>query len=838
MRSIPGKLTAASAGITLLSILLGTAPAIAAPDPDATAPSSTAETSTPVPTPEPSAPVTPEPTTPATPAPSPAPFSGTAEPPASTDEIAPDPALATQNAARNHSMGSTIASNEPAAGAPPAKTRALAAAPPGIPGLDVSGWQVLNASNWATIRANGARFAYVKATESTDYVSSQFVEQYTDSYNVGLLHGAYHFATPNTSTGAAQANWFLNHGGQGTADGRTMPPLLDIEYNPYGPTCYGLSPQAMVSWIVDFSLTVQARTGRLPAIYSTTNWWIQCTGNSAAFPANPLFIARYPNNIADGAGTLPASWSAYTLWQYANSGIFPGDQDVFNGSERDLQTFGLTSSLVRTVANASVYLVSGGSKYPVTSLMMLGALAPLGPVAYVPQSYLDQFSTAQPVGRIIRNPNGSMYFFDAGIKLPFAACGLVVDYGGACNPAGYVQMTASQVATFVTGPAMTPMMTSAGGPLYYIAGGLKHEVLDLVSLSQAGLGGGANSLSALAVSYLAMDKPIVRDNVFAMKAGTSTGVLIVGGEASAVHPSAAALAGLPRSAVGTLQPESIAKLPAGTPFIGAFAAADSSISVIASDGLHPWAAGVGGANFATVSAPAAILSAYPTAAPVTVGSAVMSSASGTVYLVMPNNIRPISSWNALLALTGGKTPVIATVPQSIIASLPVGPVALSSGTLVRSASDATVYLVNGVTNKIPFASFDAPVQAGFTTFTVTTDDRLAGYPTSSALLWFGVQCGSQKYVSAGGSIHAVTSDTSGLFPFTWVSLDQFTCGVAKRGIDATPFIRTPDGSIYQLKDGKKHPITSLARYAQLSNGQPYLDVTASFAKFIPTGALA
>ncbi|AAT88484.1 lysozyme [Leifsonia xyli subsp. xyli str. CTCB07] len=755
--------------------------------------------------------------------------------------VSADPPLATMNTARNHSMGSTIAANEPAAKSSQSQARTFSATgfPPGVPGLDVSGWQVLNASDWARIAANGARFAYVKATESTDYTSSQFAEQYTDSFNAGLLHGAYHFATPNTSSGAAQANWFLDHGGQGTADGRTMPPLLDIEYNPYGATCYGLSPAAMVSWIYDFSQTVQARTGRQPAIYSTTSWWKLCTGNSAAFAANPLFIARYPNALSDGAGALPAGWSSYTLWQFASSGVFPGDQDVFNGSERDLQSFGLISSLVRTANNASVYLVSGANKYPVTNTSTLSAFSALGHVGYVPQSYLDQFATQHAAVPIIRGQDGSVYFADSGIRLPFASCGLVSDYGGSCDASGYVQLTATQTAAFALGPAATPLMTSAGGPLFYVTGGKKHEVLDKVSLAQAGLNGSANSLSATALSFLAFGTPIVRNNVYAMTAGSGTGVLLVGGSASPIDQSAASLIGLPQLAAGTLQPASVAQLPAGARFTGAFrSSADSSVTVISSNGLRPWAAGVGGASFTAVTAPTAAMSAYSVTQPIQAGNAIMSPAGGTVYLVMPNDIRPVGSWDSLVALAGGGTPNIAVVPQSIIASLPSGPVALDPATLVRSPGNATVYLVNGVTNKIPFSTFDQAIEAGFTKFSFTSDARLNAYPTSPDLLSFGLQCGSQRYVSAGGSIHALSSMTSSLYPLAFTPLDTFTCAIAPKGIDATAFIRTPDGSIYFLSEGKKRPITSLQRFVQLSQGQPYLNVVSAFAAAIPTGAPA
>ncbi|KAI8866616.1 glycoside hydrolase, partial [Ramicandelaber brevisporus] len=148
--------------------------------------------------------------------------------------------------------------------------------------------------------------------------------------------GAYHFALPNKSSGAAQAKYFVSNGGGWSADGITLPGALDIEYNPYGATCYGLSQSAMVAWIRDFSNTYRSLAGRYPVIYTTTNWWQQCTGNNGSFGTNnPLWIARY----ASSAGTLPAGWSFHTFWQYADSGPNPGDQDYFNGPSANLQKF-------------------------------------------------------------------------------------------------------------------------------------------------------------------------------------------------------------------------------------------------------------------------------------------------------------------------------------------------------------------------------------------------------------------------------------------------------------------------------------------------------------------
>ena len=227
-------------------------------------------------------------------------------------------------------MGSGLAGT-----APRAVREAVAPAATGtLKGLDVSAYQTN--IDWASVAAKGASFAYVKATESDDYTSGQFSQQYNGAAAAGLVRGAYHFAIPSASSGSSQADWFVAHGGGWSDDGRTLPGALDIEYNPYGATCYGLSQSAMVSWITSFSTEYHARTGRYPVVYSTTDWWTSCTGNSAALAAtDPLWIANYGGS----ATPLPHGWSTYALWQTADSGTFPGDQDLFNGDAGGLKAF-------------------------------------------------------------------------------------------------------------------------------------------------------------------------------------------------------------------------------------------------------------------------------------------------------------------------------------------------------------------------------------------------------------------------------------------------------------------------------------------------------------------
>ncbi|MGB3442934.1 MAG: lysozyme [Actinophytocola sp.] len=240
------------------------------------------------------------------------------------DQAAVDEMIRTQD----HEMGSQIRKHEGIAQMPrgvPADVGAQAS----VAGIDVSGHQ--GNVDWPAQWNAGRRFVWVKATEGTGYKNPYFNQQYGGSYNQGFIRGSYHFALPDRSSGSAQATYFSNNGGGWSGDGKTLPGALDMEYNPYGATCYGLSKAAMTNWIRDFSDTYKARWNKYPAIYTSTSWWNQCVGASFG-STNPLWVARYASSV----GTLPVGWSVYTVWQYSSS---PIDQNSFNGDYSRLQVF-------------------------------------------------------------------------------------------------------------------------------------------------------------------------------------------------------------------------------------------------------------------------------------------------------------------------------------------------------------------------------------------------------------------------------------------------------------------------------------------------------------------
>lgn len=206
----------------------------------------------------------------------------------------------------------------------------------GVQGIDVSNWQ--GAINWGQVKGAGIDFAWMKATEGTGFKDARFNTNYTAAHSAGVIRGAYHFALPNASGGAAQADFFAKSGGAWSADNLTLPGVLDIENNPYGAMCYGLSTSQMRTWVNDFYNTYKARTGRDVVIYTTANWWNTCTGSWNGMAAKaPLWVAHWTT----GSPTIPAGFPTWTAWQYTDSGSVAGvsgnvDRNKFNGSRARL----------------------------------------------------------------------------------------------------------------------------------------------------------------------------------------------------------------------------------------------------------------------------------------------------------------------------------------------------------------------------------------------------------------------------------------------------------------------------------------------------------------------
>ena len=194
-------------------------------------------------------------------------------------------------------------------------------------GVDVASFQHPGgaAIDWSQVAASGIGFAGVKATEGAYYRNPYALTDLAQAQAAGLSAVAYAFAIPNgngsSSSPVTQADYLVQYLGSAS---RSVPIMLDIEYNPYGAECYGLSTTAMVSWISTFDSEIETRTGHLPIIYTPRSWWGTCTGSSTGFAHTPVWVPDY----SSAAGpALPAGWSTWASWQYTSTGTVAGIAD-------------------------------------------------------------------------------------------------------------------------------------------------------------------------------------------------------------------------------------------------------------------------------------------------------------------------------------------------------------------------------------------------------------------------------------------------------------------------------------------------------------------------------
>lgn len=203
-------------------------------------------------------------------------------------------------------------------------------------GIDVSRWQ--GAVDWHAVKADGYRFAFIKATEGVTIDDPNYATNRAGAAAAGLHLGAYHYARPGGSTpeqvvadASAEADHFLSVARPAVSDLR---PVLDLEQHGF------LSDRDLISWTATWLAEVYDGVGVQPIIYTRALFWDAHLGGTAEFATagHPLWVAHYTK--AD-APKLPAGdWGGrgWTLWQWTDSAVVDGikgnvDEDRYNGKK-------------------------------------------------------------------------------------------------------------------------------------------------------------------------------------------------------------------------------------------------------------------------------------------------------------------------------------------------------------------------------------------------------------------------------------------------------------------------------------------------------------------------
>jgi lysozyme len=133
-----------------------------------------------------------------------------------------------------------------------------------LQGVDVSHHQ--GEIHWPSVRAEGAEFAYIKATEGADHRDTRFAENWRQSRAAGLRHGAYHFYTL-CRLAADQATNFI---ATVPREADALPPAVDLEF---GGNCAARpSRDVLIGELNTFLDMVESHAGKPAILYVTAEF--------------------------------------------------------------------------------------------------------------------------------------------------------------------------------------------------------------------------------------------------------------------------------------------------------------------------------------------------------------------------------------------------------------------------------------------------------------------------------------------------------------------------------------------------------------------------------------
>ena len=533
-----------------------------------------------------------------------------------------------------------------------------------------------------------------------------------------------------------------------------------------------------------------------------------------------IYTPYTPNDGALNAYPGTASCGAY-----GNRNFYFMWQEWFGSTLVD-------SNFLRSTGDATVYLVGDKVKYPVADSGLIGAASGLGGVGFVSQTYLDNIATGPLLGRTVQGPDGSVYFYDSNIKLPFTSCAMVSAYGSSCGAGA--KLTQPQIDKFANGPTVSNGMKTTSGRTYYIAGGLKNEVLDDQSLVVAGLAVGYNVLTDSAFNYLSNGAPYTRDNtLIKSRQDNNKQYIRAAGQVYRIKTTDYTSRTFSSLASGVLDDQSISKISISSSTIDDAIKDETGNSYILTQDGKSRIPSVVSFGSIGIQLPSSFISLLNGTGSLSNPSLLKTSDNGTVYVIVNGQKRALVAMEDLKSITGENNPYIGWTTGGMLNAMSEGNIIVGAGRLVMTPSNATVYMTDGYDKLVPMSSFTPAFDTGLNIQIRTISDAiLSRYTVDSTILTSYVSCGGLNYLGINGSLYQINVTAA-----TARVLQTQTCNVMSKSSVLPRFLNGADGTIYEFKNGTIYPITSWEKYISLaSSGGLTAKASIQTLSLLPKGA--
>lgn len=525
-----------------------------------------------------------------------------------------------------------------------------------------------------------------------------------------------------------------------------------------------------------------------------TNVTIENQATAALYIYTPYQPNQAAINAGYGTGDSCSSYGNRNFWRYF--------RDWFGDPRVD-------TAWVKSASSSTVYLISAGVKQVVPDWGTLVAFGAQSRVTTVGSQYLTEIPDGPTLTRVARIPEtGDIILAESGTSHRFASCTTVVAYGAPCSTA-LPSISLSQASALASGPAATDVI-QAGSTRYLISGGTRREVLDGASLTAAGVTSATFAAGSGAVDHLPLGVPVASGPAMVTTAGTSAKGVLVGATIYPVNNTLAAQQKqLSALRTGSLSAASVAKLTTGVTIAPVLSTSSGSY-LITTQGKALIATG---ANLGLTSSavPGEVAALLTTAANLQPRPMLKSVDSSTIAMAANGAWRPVESWTQFLKLTAGGSGAIVEVPSTTAAAAPVGPMLLTPGTLVKTATDARVYFAIDGDRVVYLDDFNVSREFGVHSWATVDAARITASTLQSSALSSMVRCADGLRVVIGGTAWTMAGAPAAAIPVT--ELATATCAAyPSKGSRALPvFVKSPtDAKVYSIdaSKGTRHWVKS------------------------------
>lgn len=490
-------------------------------------------------------------------------------------------------------------------------------------------------------------------------------------------------------------------------------------------------------------------------------------------------------------------------------------------------------------SKGDTFLIVDEVKYRIPDKTLLASLKPLGPVGVISRAYLNSFETAGDMSPLIRSLASNQYsFVDNGKRVRFSSCEQVAAFGLSCDSA--IGLTSTQVSALASAGTVTNVVAGKDGERYFVEAGQLREILNDSSASEAGVAVGPIAPIRLsALNYLTLGAPVASNGSIVSNRETKEQGVIFESVFYPIDKDTAKDVKFDlwlQGAGSTLSTKSIETLTPGPTIQSIVADEAGNQYLLTPDGKRLIQDSASWVKSPSVL-PEAVLGLIPTVAEELVTPAVVrSTTNATLFLVNNGQLRPIQKSDRTAVRASITETTVHRISPSALNQMRKGSQVIPPGALIRVGS--TNFLVDGLNRLYKIPSTEQAGALGLGAARTVKKSSVSSYKRAGNLSGIKVTCNAKPYLVVAGKLVRVSEETFSHYPTGNRALEPGTCTTLKISSAAgSRFILTPDKKYFLIEDGEKRPIANRAQYIALKgSGAKAFNVDARFASRIPTGS--